>query len=520
MLVTADESQSAGARARTEADTRGETAIRTVGLPGPKPPGRPRPGGPHPSEGLAARLRRRGATLPARLRLLRTAILVLAAALLVLLGTGGLALSASLDAVETRHVPRTTSAAGLNLALNDMDAQAANTLLANGDAGAGRLAVPYRKAIELYVAARRTLSRELRTLAVAADGDPRAERTVEALTENFARYQELIGRALENDGHKGGKQAARDDYRTATTLLREKLLPESGELTAANNEAYAADVTAARDRITVEFAVALLLGLALLVLLVGLQRYVTRNFRRILNPPLLAATLGTLLALVVGGQFLLSSSEQLRIARHDAFDSVVALSRARATAYDLNADESRYLLFADRRDEYEVSYFEKSQDLYAIKDTTFDTYPNDLDRTWSAYRADHTDLRFGGEFRRELDNITFPGEREAAERTVQAYAVYQRDDRTLRRLVARGEEREAVAFGIGWQQGQSNAHFGAWMAALARTTEINRAHYAQATAEGRSVLTGLLPLSGGALVATAGLTVLGLRPRLREFSSP
>jgi hypothetical protein len=458
--------------------------------------------------------------LPDRLRLLRAAIVILTVALLALLATGGLALSTSLDAIENRHVPRTISAAGLNLALHDMDAQAANTLLAGGDAGAGRLAVPYRKATELYVTARRTVSRELRTLAVAADGDPRAERTVEDLTENFALYQELIGRALENDGRPGGKPAARDGYRTATTLLREKLAPQSGELIDSNNEIYAAEVSTARDRLTAEIAVALAVGLALLTFLVGLQIHLARRFQRILNPPLIAATLTVLLALVAGGQFLLSSSEQLRIARHDAFDSVVALSRARATAYDLNADESRYLLFTDHRDAYEESFFTKSQSLYDLKGSTLDTYNHQLDRTWSAYRADHTDLRFGGEFRRELDNITFPGEREAAERTVQGYAVYQRDDRTLRRLVAQGKGKEAVAFCIGWQPGQSNAHFGAWMAALDQTRDINRTYYEQATAEGRSLLTGVLPLSCAALVAAAGLTVVGLRPRLREFSNP
>ncbi|MFE2010459.1 hypothetical protein [Streptomyces sp. NPDC059491] len=50
------------------------------------------------------------------------------------------------------------------------------------------------------------------------------------------------------------------------------------------------------------------------------------------------------------------------------------------------------------------------------------------------YRADHEGRVFTGGFRRELDNITFTGEREAAERTVEAYALCQRDDRTIRSL--------------------------------------------------------------------------------------
>ncbi|MEU2234932.1 APC family permease [Streptomyces vietnamensis] len=46
----------------------------------------------------------------------------------------------------------------------------------------------------------------------------------------------------------------------------------------------------------------------------------------------------------------------------------VALSRARAVAYDANADESRYLLDPSRRAAYEQSFLEKSQQLYGIVD--------------------------------------------------------------------------------------------------------------------------------------------------------
>lgn len=110
-----------------------------------------------------------------------------------------------------------------------------------------------------------------------------------------------------------------------------------------------------------------------------------------------------------------------------------------------------------------------------------------------------------------------PRERAAAERTVETYAVYQRDDRTIRRLVAEGKEQEAVAFCISWDKNKSNAHFGAWMDALDEVTEINRTHFATSVREGRGAVAGLLPAAGGALMAAAALTVLSLRPRLAEF---
>ncbi|WP_369390894.1 hypothetical protein AB5J72_27010 [Streptomyces sp. CG1] len=465
----------------------------------------------------AALRRRYWATVPARLRLLRAATLVLAAAVAVLLLVAGLALNGTWDRVSGRDAPRTTSAADLDLALNDMDAQAANILLSNGDAGKGRLQTPYTKAVGFYGDARRAIGHDLRTLAVAAQGSPADEKTVESLTDGFAEYQELIGRALENDGHQGGKPAALADYRRATDLLRTQLLPAATTLVSSNNAAFNTEYTSTRSTLSAQLTALLALGVLLLAVLGLLQWYLARRFHRILNPGVLAAALSTLLAVILGTQLLSASATHLRVARHDAFDSVVALSRARAIAYDANADESRYLLDPERRASYEESFLAKSQQLYGLKDATLSTYNAELSTTWHAYQADHHDLRFTGEFRRELDNITFPGERAAAERTVESYAVYQRDDRKVRALLAAGKEREAAEFCMGWEPDTSNAHFGAWMSALDQVADINRAHFTSSVDAGRAGVRDVLPWAGALLLAAMLLTAMGLRPRLAEF---
>ncbi|MEU1409111.1 hypothetical protein ABZ471_43900 [Streptomyces sp. NPDC005728] len=465
----------------------------------------------------AALRRRFRATVPARLRLLRAATLLLATAVAVLLAVAGLTANGTWDSVAGRAAPRTTSAADLNLALNDMDAQAANILLSSGDAGKGRLRTPYDKAVGFYGDARREIGHDLRTLAVAAQGDRSDEKTVENLTDDFAEYQELIGRALENDGRTGGKAAAHVDYRKATDLLQSRLLPESRTLVDSNDRAFDAEYGAARSALAGQLAALVALGCLLLAVLGLLQWYLARRFRRILNPGVLAGTVCALVAVVLGAQLLTSSSGNLRVARHDAFDSVVALSRARAVAYDANADESRYLLDPQRRDRYASAFLAKSQKLYGIQDATLDTYDRELAATWQMYESDHHDLRFTGEFRRELDNITFPGERTAAERTVRAYAVYERDDRKIRSLVATGQEREATEFCMGWEPNTSNAHFGAWMKALDQVTDVNRAHFDASVRAGRSAVDTLLPWAAALLLVSMALTALGLRPRLAEY---
>ncbi|MFE9096937.1 hypothetical protein [Streptomyces sp. NPDC007264] len=467
---------------------------------------------------VRAALRRRfWATVPARLRLLRVATVLLAAALALLLTLAGLSAMGTWSSVADRDAPRTTSAADLNLALNDMDAQAANILLSSGDAGKGRLQTPYKKAVGFYGDARGEIGHDLRTLAVAAQGDRDDEKTVESLTDDFAEYQELIGRALENDGRRGGKAAALVDYRRATDLLQRQLLPLARTLVSSNDKSFDAEYSSARSTLSAQLGAVIALGALLLAVLGALQWYLARRFRRILNPGVLAATVCTLIAVILGAQLLTSTAGHLRVARRDAFDSVVALSRARAIAYEANADESRYLLDPGRRDQYAASFLAKSQQLYGLKGATLSTYDSELATTWQAYEADHHDLRFTGEYRRELDNITFSGERAAAEKTVETYTVYQHDDRKIRALLAAGKEDQAVEFCMGWEPGTSNAHFGTYMAALDKLTDINRDHFTVSVREGRATIDGLLPWAAGLLLGATTLTALGLRPRLAEF---
>ncbi|MGW0766231.1 hypothetical protein [Streptomyces sp. NPDC002676] len=523
MAITAGSTQGPATEGETPPQ---QTTVAPAGSsPGPRGHGGSRTGDPDPGlhprrqvVAVRAALRRRfWATVPARLRLLRAATLLLTTAVAVLLLVAGLSANGTWSDVTGRDAPRTTSAADLNLALNDMDAQVANVLLSSGNAGKDRLETPYDKAVGFYGDARREISHDLRTLAVAAQGDRSAEKTVESLTDDFAAYQEIVGRALENDAHTGGKPAALVDYRKATDLLQTRLLPAARTLVSANDANFEEQYRAADSALSARLAAVIALGVLLLAALGVLQWYLTRRFRRILNPGVLGATVCTLLAVILGAQLLGTTTDDLRVARHDAFDSVVALSRARAIAHDANADESRFLLDPARRDQYARSFLDKSQKLYGLDGATLSTYDEKLATTWRAYSTDHRHLGFTGEFRRELDNITFPGERAAAERTVDTYAVYERDDRKVRALLAAGKERQAVEFCMDWKPDTSNAHFGEWMAALDKVTDINRAHFDSSAADGRSSIRVLLPWACGLLLAAMLLTALGLRPRLAEF---
>ena len=166
-----------------------------------------------------------------------------------------------------------TGADDLYFALNDMDAQAANMLLSSGGRG-GLAAMPaqHTAAQRQYTAARHDISTDLQTLAAAAQGDPRATATVIGFDDDFARYQELVGRSLENDVHPEEKANALTDYRTATDLLRQSLLPAAARLGLSNDGAFEATYDGARSGITTQPAALLVLGGGLIAVLLASRR--------------------------------------------------------------------------------------------------------------------------------------------------------------------------------------------------------------------------------------------------------
>jgi hypothetical protein len=214
--------------------------------------------------------------------------------------------------------------------------------------------------------------------------------------------------------------------------------------------------------------------------------------RRRTNPALIAATVLTVLLTAIGIGLLTSTAEQLRVAKADAFDSIIALSHARSVSYDANADESRYLVDPQRASQYQQAFQAKSQSL--------------LDSSSNGYLGT------------EMRNITFPGERAAAERMLAAYQAYQDDDRQLRSLATSGDLTAAVAFDIGTAPGNSDYAFTQYDNALVAVIQINQNAFTTAVRDGQAATadwTGLVPGSGTLLII--GLVGLGLWPRMAEY---
>jgi hypothetical protein len=228
----------------------------------------------------------------------------------------------------------------------------------------------------------------------------------------------------------------------------------------------------------------------------------------------LLAVVGVGSALSLAGD----AQDRLHTAKANAYDSVIALGRARAVAYDSNADESRYLVDPDRAAAYERTFFDKTQQIARFDGTTLTSYDAALAKAVDAHRADDRAVGFTGYLADELRNITFPGEASAADQVLLDFQAYQQDDRTIRSLRAQGRLADAVAFDTGTGAHQSDADFNKLSDSFEQVIAINQKAFDQAVGQtdsdlGTATVVELVLLVGGALV----LTGLAVRPRLREY---
>jgi len=251
--------------------------------------------------------------------------------------------------------------------------------------------------------------------------------------------------------------------------------------------------------------------------LLGVQVFLAVRYRRLVNPALVAATMLALGLAIAGAIQLGAQAGNLKVAKQDAFDSILALTQARAVSYDANADETRFLVDPGRAARYRDAFLRKSQELVNVGNVGIFSYDAALAADIRAYQADNTDVRFGGYLGTEFRNITFTGERAAATRALLAYQVYERYDRVLRAM-AQTNLTQAIAFDIGTSPGQSDWAFNRWDAALGSVIAINENAFASAIRNGHTTSSpwiAVIPAIGTALIVA--LAIAGTRPRLAEY---
>ncbi|WP_344444305.1 hypothetical protein [Kitasatospora nipponensis] len=459
-------------------------------------------------------------TTPRRVRALTGAVL---GTLLLCAAVGATVLGgarASVAQIGQRAAPQAVRAADLYFALSDMDAQAANLLLVGAD---GKDYAQRKGVHDLYDQRRAQADQDLERATEAAAGDPVGRQAVADVLDALGDYEALVAREdlQENQdqslpGHPPA--SALVSYQQATDLLRDRLLPGADQVADASAASVERVYTGQRADLDSGRWWLLATGVLALLAVAALQYTLAVRYRRLVSPPLVAAALLAVIGLGYALVLAAGTADRLHTAKSSAYDSVLALSRARAVAYDSNADESRWLSDPGRADTYQRTFLDKTQSIALFDGATLQSYDGRLAGAIQDHQRDPHAVGFGGYLGDELRNVTFPGEQQAADQVLADFAVYQRDDRTIRDLQGQGHFAEAIAFDTGSRPGQSNGDFGRLSADFDQVIAINQRAFDDTVRQSEDDLgSGAAAVGAGLLGAALVLTVLAVRPRLREY---
>jgi hypothetical protein len=441
-------------------------------------------------------------------RLLRVGLLTTAAlgalfALAVWAGIG--AHRAAMRTVGVDAAPSIMAAQSLKAEMAGMDADLSNELL--GAPGAGGSLNNYDatrgRADELLLQAAENITY----------GDAEAV-PIRSMQYGLGVYEDLAQQARDaHDGASGGDDAATlNVYHQAQSLTDRSLLPAADDLDAANLRELDRTYKRQVEESAASTGVVVLMGLLTLAALVTVQVFLSRRMKRTLNPALLAASLLVLWMTIHASHAMSEAQRQLKVAREDAFASIHSLLRTRATAFEADSLESRYLLDPARAGAAQTAFAARSEALARLQPGVAVTTVIQLEA--NGYHSDG----FTGYLADELKNITFPREREAAVQTLAAWEQYLAVDGRIRALEQTGKHADAVQLASSTQTGGADWAFDEFDRALQATVAINQREFDGAVGRGFAVLDGV---ETQALVVTAFVLALcfaGLLPRLREYA--
>jgi hypothetical protein len=435
---------------------------------------------------------------PKRLRAF-IALVWIGAALLLLVGESTLDRARhATKTIQSDAAPSIIAALEIRALLADLDANAANVLLDSPD--------HVQQATALFEDERTKASTRLVEAAQNITFGDSEKIPIVAIATDLGRYLELFGEARYRYASKdaAGALAA---YRQATDLMHTKILPAAEALDKANKDVMNDVYDHASSAEGGSEAIAVLCGGLLVFVLAWAQLFVFRRTRRVFNVPLAIATV---LALVFTTYLVTrfgAARADLKTAKEDAFESIHALWKARAIAYDANGDESRFLVDGERERLY--------GDAFKAKVSTLTTAPEFKPSDESEVRrlVAGRQVTAHGLFADEFNNLTFEGEREAAIAMAKAFATYYATDGQLRALQAKGDRAGAVRLCLG----RSNDEFANFDRATLEVIKVNMTVFQRVLSAGDRGLKNAEVLDPLFAIAIAILGWLGLRARIREY---
>ncbi|HEY7180387.1 MAG TPA: hypothetical protein VIC84_03160 [Blastocatellia bacterium] len=487
----------------------------------------------HKSNRSPARVSRFTQTTPARLKTALGASWVLTGALCIVVLSGWAQRGRAAKTLGVDAAPSVVAAHKIRIHIETLDADLANELLGRPGEMAGYVADFDKNRVEIseqIIAASKNITY----------GDAELI-PIQKIEDGLGRY--LMAAQAARDAHARGDLASvLNEYRRSYALLEKELAPAAKELNAANDGVLQATYEAQKSASLQTFLLALAVGGALALLLAVTQIYVTRSFRRRLNPALALATVVSALFIAYSLSRFVSHSQHMDGVKQDSYESVAALLDARADVYEANAAESRWLLDPQARAEHERTFREYTAKLVSLSGgQTFekayaiaqrrnalmaDRMKKGDDPVAASLhtRSEHPLDGMDGALKKALDNITFPDtdplkdEPTQSAETLRTFGVYYGLDARVRELELAGRHAEAVRFCLSMKEGESNWAFFNFDKSLGNWIKLNEEWMRRYTEAAFADVAGLQYAAPIVSVLVAALAFFGLRSRIREYS--
>ncbi len=433
----------------------------------------------------------RARSAPTRLRMWSAGLI---AGAMVLLATSTATLSRLSDqigAIGGHDAPQVATASDVYFELSDLDAHAA-TLIMLGEGG--DMSVNRLSALRTFRERDAQLDSDLRQAGRTATTGAERDR-VRYLVASLTLYRQWVWQALTVEDRLPPQAPGRAPaaslgyYAEATTVLRADLLPTAAALRSANADDLDRSYGVQHRTAAWAIGLTLVLGAALLIGLIVFQRDLARRFRRLMNLPMLVASLCVLTTMVAVCVLFASETTTLNDARNRDLGPYVTLTQAQAVGYDAAGDASRYLIASDPR--------LLRSDMIAKSDCL----------TKGGRCVSGATLPAGG-----LTTLA-AGDPELLRR----WNAFQADDERVISLAGAGQLDAAVGVLTGISRGDAAIDLFTYNKALDRITAGHRGGYTRSFDHARKLLTWWPAVPAVPLGAAIILIMIGVRPRLAEY---
>ena len=410
-------------------------------------------------------------------------------------------------------VPSVIAAQQIKIAVEQLDTDLVYQLLSkSGERGASLLAEDFKKWQSI-------VAKELVIAAKNITYGPTEQIPIENVQIGLGQYEMQAQQAL--DMHALGKNVMTVDcYLNALKTLENQLLPNAEALHRANSDNLEASYAKEESEAALLCGFVTATGMILIVFLLATQVYLARRFRRRLNLPLLIATLSLIFFVSKLYLSLMHNGSHLRIAKEDAYNSIIVLLKMRANSYQANAAMGRWLLDKSHAREHENAFADKANSIVNFAPGhNFAEIINRAEKQLAV--GEKFNLPgFSGLLADEFNNVRFAGEGQTAIEALQAFSEFVTAEANVLNQEKIGLHDKALTLALSYDTHAAGFSFSKFDDSIERLLKINQHHFDHSIKAAAHDLKRLTITSQLICLLVLFCIYTGLRPRLAEYLRP